>query len=499
MTSPETTLQRRSYAFLIERLLPQERLTPERTARLQNALVVGDPAQLYEESLGALQDLERLGVVTQNPVSARGHLVFQVRNGDRIHLQDPGGPQQASRPGSRSSGTVSHPTRRTQAGHSPDGSTVDRAAENVPDRATTQDTVPHTHSSQRAVVDTEPTRQHDAATIPSSSTSPGVDAPTQLVESLQPFLPLAGIGSELTSLAAHLQRLAEQIEAQWPGARVQILCLAEAARETLSDSNIHTVSRQEMEAVPHHADALRKGDVSLATAAPPGGAMADAPVSAAVPLHLDDADWGILEVTWPSLAAPSMQQQVLLLRSIAHLMQLAIRNQNTMETLVFIDPLTGVYNRGFYERQVALEIERAHRTNRKFGLLVLDVDDFKRINDAYGHHAGDEVLSSVARELSAKMRKIDLLFRYGGEEFVVLLPGAEEEETERTGERLRRIIDEMTFTSESLPTDLRVTISVGAAIFPDHSRTQSGIFKAADEAMYRAKRQGKNRVALSQV
>lgn len=194
-----------------------------------------------------------------------------------------------------------------------------------------------------------------------------------------------------------------------------------------------------------------------------------------------------------------MQRQVLLVRSIATLVELAIQNQRTMENLVFIDPLTGVYNRGFYDRQVSLEIERAHRTHRKFGLLVLDVDDFKQINDKYGHRAGDQVLSQLAKELQSKMRKIDLLFRYGGEEFVVLLPGAEQEETERTGERLRRIIDEMTVTLEGESATLPVTISVGAAVFPDQSRTQSGIFKAADEAMYRAKKQGKNRVAFSVV
>jgi diguanylate cyclase (GGDEF)-like protein len=278
-----------------------------------------------------------------------------------------------------------------------------------------------------------------------------------------------------------------------------LLCVHEASAEVLSGSSILTISRQELDAVPHHAEAVRKDDVSLATAAPPGASLTVAPMAAAVPLKVDGAVWGILEVTWPSVAEPSMQQQVLLLRSIGHLIELAIQNRNTMENLVFIDPLTGVYNRGFYERQLSLEIERAHRTNRKFGLLVLDIDDFKTINDRYGHPAGDQVLRAVGQELHNKMRKIDLLFRYGGEEFVVLLPGAEQEETERTGERLRRIVDEMRFQGEALPDDLQITISVGAAVFPEHSRTQSGIFKAADEALYRAKRQGKNRVAFSEV
>jgi diguanylate cyclase (GGDEF)-like protein len=453
---------------------------------------VGDAAQLYAESAVALRELEKLGLVTQNPASARDRLVFQVHNGDRIHLQDPGALQQASRPASRSSTTVSDPAGEAQARPFPpapgslDGQPVD---------SVTRPPAPGPASDHVS----QPERYEEDTPTTSGDSSVSADVPTQLVDSLQPFLELAGLESELTSLSGHLQHVLERIESQWSGARVRLLCLAEEVRETLSGPNIHTVSRQDVDSVPHHAEALRKGDVSLATAARADVGVQDAPVAAAVPVRVHGRDWGLLEVTWPSISARSMQQQVLLLRSVASLIELAIQNQNTMENLVFIDPLTGVYNRGFYERQVALEVERSHRTERKFGLLVLDVDDFKRINDAYGHRAGDTVLAAVAHELSSKMRKIDLLFRYGGEEFVVLLPGAEQEETERTGERLRRIVDEMRFTSDAVPADLRVTISVGAAVFPDHSRTQSGIFKAADEAMYRAKRQGKNRVALCSV
>ena len=423
ISSAETAHQRRSYAFLVERLLPRERLSPARASQLQTALVLGDPTQLYEESLAALRELESLGLVTQNPLPPSGHLVFQVRNGDRIHLMDPGALQQSSRPGSISRGRLADPRMAPQA---------------RPSQVLSHSAAHGARSPSQEPPGPRIAPDNSAEELPAAEAQAGsLDASTQLIDSLQPLLPLAGLQAELVSLPLHLQHIIETVESQWRGARVRLFCIDESSTETLTGFGIHTISRQAIEAVPHHAEAVRKGDVSMATSAPPGVAMTEAPVAAAVPLNVNGAVWGLLEVTWPSIGDRSMQQQVLLLRSIGRLIELAIQNQNTMENLVFIDPLTGVFTRGFYERQVALEIERAHRTNRKFGLLVLDVDDFKRINDQYGHPAGDQVLRQVGQELQNKMRKIDLLFRYGGEEFVVLLPGAEEKETERTGDPAR--------------------------------------------------------------
>jgi diguanylate cyclase (GGDEF)-like protein len=94
------------------------------------------------------------------------------------------------------------------------------------------------------------------------------------------------------------------------------------------------------------------------------------------------------------------------------------------------------------------------------------------------------------------MRKIDLMFRYGGEEFVLLLPGADLDEAQRTAERLRLVVSEQRFLPEGAPSPLRVTVSVGGAVYPDQSRTKTGIFSAADTALYRAKQAGKNRVAF---
>ena len=213
-------------------------------------------------------------------------------------------------------------------------------------------------------------------------------------------------------------------------------------------------------------------------------------------LYVGGTPWGLLRVTWERGSVASLPELARLLNPLARLVAVAIQNQTMLEKLVFVDPLTGVYNRAFYDRQVTLEIERANRTNQKLALLVMDIDDFKPINDQYGHRAGDQVLSQLAREVRARMRKIDLMFRYGGEEFVLLLPGADLEEAQRTAERLRAVVAEQRYVPESAPAPLRVTVSVGGAVYPDQSRTKTGLFNAADAALYRAKGEGKNRIAF---
>ena len=159
-----------------------------------------------------------------------------------------------------------------------------------------------------------------------------------------------------------------------------------------------------------------------------------------------------------------------------------------------IDKLTRIYNRGFYDKQVQIEIERATRSAAKLSMLILDIDDFKKINDTLGHQKGDEVLVLVADLVSKNLRKIDLPFRYGGEEFVVLLPGTAEVEAIHTAERLRSVIEESNAFRDQDDMPQQIRVSIGAAVFPDHARTEEELFMKADSALYRAKRKGKNRV-----
>ena len=127
-------------------------------------------------------------------------------------------------------------------------------------------------------------------------------------------------------------------------------------------------------------------------------------------------------------------------------------------------------------------------------MLLLDIDDFKTINDTMGHKKGDEALALVADLIKENLRKIDLPFRYGGEEFVILLPGTSEMEAIHTAERLRKVISEYDRFIDEDSHPYRLSVSIGAAVFPDHARTEEELFSRADSALYTAKRKGKNRV-----
>jgi diguanylate cyclase (GGDEF)-like protein len=312
----------------------------------------------------------------------------------------------------------------------------------------------------------------------------------------EPFLELATVEPHLEPFGDRLRRIVAQLEASLPGAHARLLCLDAENAEALGDGAVQMLDRAAAEEIPHYREALRLGETQFATSAPMGADPASGRIAAAVPLYVSGLPWGLLRVTWDAGSVRSVPELARLLAPLARLVAVAIQNQAMLEKLVFVDPLTGVYNRAFYDRQVALEIERANRTNMKLGLLVMDIDDFKPINDQYGHRAGDQVLSQIGREVRARMRKIDLLFRYGGEEFVLLLPGADLEEAQRTAERLRLVVAEQRFLPEGVAAPLRVTVSIGGAVYPDQSRTRTGLFNAADTALYRAKNEGKNRVAF---
>jgi diguanylate cyclase (GGDEF)-like protein len=157
------------------------------------------------------------------------------------------------------------------------------------------------------------------------------------------------------------------------------------------------------------------------------------------------------------------------------------------------DALTGVLNRGAVLDALNREFERSSRAGTSLGLLLADVDYFKRVNDTYGHAAGDAVLREVTRRLAEAVRPYDLLGRLGGEEFLLVLPECDGVETMRLGERLRQRIEAepVRFERESLA----VTISMGAAVSTADSPLRPELLiQAADTALYRAKRSGRNRV-----
>ena len=155
----------------------------------------------------------------------------------------------------------------------------------------------------------------------------------------------------------------------------------------------------------------------------------------------------------------------------------------------FTDHLTGLANRRRFERQLEREVERTLRHARPFCLLMLDIDDFKIVNDTQGHEAGDEALRHIAKTLQEGTRGIDLAARIGGEEFAVLLTETDFDRGAEVSERLRAAIEALV-----IPAVGHTTASFGVAEFPGSASTGHELFLAADAAMYEAKRLGRNRV-----
>ncbi len=168
------------------------------------------------------------------------------------------------------------------------------------------------------------------------------------------------------------------------------------------------------------------------------------------------------------------------------------RLQQQLRDQAMRDALTGVFNRRFLMEILPRETAIAFREQRPLAFLLLDVDHFKNVNDRFGHQAGDQVLARLGRFLTGHLRTGDLAFRYGGEEFLVLLHGPAASEALRIGDRLR-----LGFEAEEITGEwgtLNATFSMGVALLPDDARTAEEALRKADEALYRAKALGRNRV-----
>ncbi len=166
-----------------------------------------------------------------------------------------------------------------------------------------------------------------------------------------------------------------------------------------------------------------------------------------------------------------------------------------LERLAAVDPLTDAFNRRFGLGRLREEFSRAVRAENPLGLLMIDLDHFKAVNDTYGHLIGDRVLRAVAAACRRVVREGDVLIRYGGEEFLVLLPGAGPDDVRNVGERLRRAVAETSVEDGSLR--IGVTVSLGGATFRDVTVSQEALIAAADEALYAAKEGGRNRLVLA--
>lgn len=184
------------------------------------------------------------------------------------------------------------------------------------------------------------------------------------------------------------------------------------------------------------------------------------------------------------------------LESVADISAGAIQNAHYFEKaqqLAYIDGLTGIYNRRYFEMQIASELERASRYDGRLAIIMIDIDLFKRLNDEFGHLLGDEVLRQVSGVFGQQLRKVDVACRYGGEEFVILVPQTSGGNALEVAEKLRRMVESYRFPG----VPRRVTISAGVAEYPTHGRTRDELVAAADAALYASKEAGRNRVSAA--
>lgn len=175
------------------------------------------------------------------------------------------------------------------------------------------------------------------------------------------------------------------------------------------------------------------------------------------------------------------------------------KHTEDLEYFATRDPLTRLYNQRMFWSLLEYEIGRAHRHEYRFGLMVIDLDDFKRVNDRYGHGFGDDYLRRVADLLQNGLRDGDIVARYGGDEFVAILPDADDRTVQQVGERLLARVQETVIAAPD-GESLRLSLSIGLAVGPAESgpaATGQALFSLADQAMYRAKMAGKNRLAVA--
>lgn len=163
-----------------------------------------------------------------------------------------------------------------------------------------------------------------------------------------------------------------------------------------------------------------------------------------------------------------------------------------MEQLAITDGMTGLYNHRYFQEALDREMERADRLKQPLTLLLLDIDHFKKINDTCGHPAGDYILKGLAGMFKETARKVDILSRYGGEEFAALLPGIDLKNARKTAERWRKKVQSTTFKRDKQ--SFSITISIGLATFPDDASNKKEFIEKADRALYLAKETGRNQV-----
>lgn len=223
------------------------------------------------------------------------------------------------------------------------------------------------------------------------------------------------------------------------------------------------------------------------------GVFATDPAFEAVPI-LVEADAEVVLCAPPHDLHRLTPEDRIVLQAVARELLVAVENRRLYGVamkLSLTDALTGLFNRRHLADRIAEEIGRARRYGQQVSLLMLDGDDFKHVNDEYGHRVGDEVLVQLAALMRSTVREVDVIARYGGEEFCVLLPETDAHGARQVAEKICSAV-----ASHSFGPGVRITLSCGIATFPDHVDTAEDLQQVADSALYSAKSRGKNRVCV---
>ena len=221
-----------------------------------------------------------------------------------------------------------------------------------------------------------------------------------------------------------------------------------------------------------------------------------------IPLKIGKETIGVLNLSDKITGEVFSEEDLVLLRSFASYASIALERTmyyslaGQLRGLSITDFLTDLFNRRYFEERFFEELQRSERHNLSFSLVMMDIDDFKLFNDTEGHLAGDEVLKSIANIAKDSLRVIDVIARFGGEEFAVIMPQTEKDEAFLVAERIRKSVKEhLPRTWKTFPRD-NITISVGIATFPDDGKDRKEVIRNSDKALYRAKMEGKDKTVL---
>lgn len=218
--------------------------------------------------------------------------------------------------------------------------------------------------------------------------------------------------------------------------------------------------------------------------------------SVCLPITSGGRLWGVLHLRRKNPDAFS-SEDIVLCQAITYQFAVAMQRASLFEQLnrlAITDPLTGLFNYRKLDRDIRRETVRSRRYNHSFSFIMSDIDHFKAVNDTYGHQVGDVILREVARTLDENRREVDRVYRYGGEEFAILLPETEWHDAEILADKLRANIESLRVMVDGYEKPLSVSMSMGVADYPYDSQEAEGVVACADQALYAAKDLGRNRV-----